>query len=99
MSSNGAISNPKSILQAKVWRWNHDIKHPHTVSKFRCRYEKIEVKCIFKTASFTNIFDHHPLNSSTPAIIVDSVDKKPSKLDSFYEQLTEEKIKQAHLIC
>lgn len=99
MSSNGAISNPKSILQANVWRWNHDTKHPHTVSKFRCRYEKIEVKCIFKTASFTNIFDHHPLNPRSSATIVNSVDKKPSKLDSFYEKLTEEKIKQAHLMC
>ena len=51
MSCNNRQKNPKSILLENTYRWNHNNKHPYKnkVHKFRCRHDKIEVKCIFKT--------------------------------------------------
>ena len=63
MSFNGMIETPQSRLKENVYRWNHDKKHPQKGNaKFRCRYEQIEVKCIFKTASFGEISVHTPIN-------------------------------------
>jgi len=63
MSANGREENPKSLLQETLWRWNHDKKHQNNftkIHKFRCRYEAIEIKSIFKPSKFNNIWDHHP---------------------------------------
>ena len=51
MSCKLRETNPKSILNEITYRWNHDIRHPHKVKKFRCRYHSIETKCIFKQTS------------------------------------------------
>lgn len=48
MACNKRRMNPQSVLLENVYRWNHDLRHPHPVRKFRCRYQGIETKSIFK---------------------------------------------------
>ena len=65
MSCNSKEKNPNSVLLENTYRWNHNKKHPNkknTHNKFKCRYDKIEVKCIFKTDKFNSISynDHIP---------------------------------------
>ena len=48
MSCNGQIRNPKFITQSITHRWNHNLKHPHPIPKFSCRYREIEIKSIFR---------------------------------------------------
>ena len=55
---NSIKKNPKCLLETNIYRWNHDNKHVNTVNnikKFRCRYNEIEVKCIFKPKNFNSI--------------------------------------------
>ena len=99
MSCNSIEKNPNSILLENTYRWNHNKKHPHKIQKFRCRYDKIEVKCIFKTDKFNSILDHHPLEKSGHVFIVDSISKKKQALVSFYGNLREEDIKNGYLLC
>jgi hypothetical protein len=105
MSCNSRETNPKSILNEVIHRWNHDIRHPHKVSKFRCRYHSIETKCIFKPKYFNSVStlagdDHHPHNHIGDVDqIRDGVKNKKSELNAFYENLRESDIKTAHLIC
>ena len=56
MSCNNIETTPASILETNTYRWNHNKKHPHKIRKFRCRYDNIEVKCIFKTNKFNSLF-------------------------------------------
>ena len=99
MSSAKRSENPENVLRDNVWRWNHDLKHPHPLHKFRCRYKEIEVKCIFKTSKFESISDHHPTKPKSKVSIVDSIDNEKSKLNPFYCNLREYKINSAYLIC
>lgn len=106
MSCNSIKKNPTSLLETNVYRWNHDNRHVNTISsdkKFRCRYETIECKCIFKPAFFNDILDHHPINpinnNNNNNRIVDSIHNNKSKLDSFYDNLREKNINEAYLIC
>jgi hypothetical protein len=101
MSCNNRKKNPKSILKENIYRWNHNIKHPNDVRKFRCRYDSIEVKCIFKTKKFTSIkHDHYPCNINKNNInCVDSIYNKKEKLSSFYKNLREIDIKNGFLLC
>lgn len=104
MSSNGLKLSPKSILQANTYRWNHDLKHENKLSgypKFRCRYDEIEVKCIFKPKYFNSIWDHHPKEPirRSKLKIVDSVKKIKSELGPFFYSLREQHIEQAYLLC
>ena len=48
MSCNGKVKNPTYITQEITHRWNHNLKHPHPISKFRCLYDSIEIKSIFR---------------------------------------------------
>ncbi len=103
MSCNLIKNNPDSLLKTNIYRWNHDIEHKNNKSKenkFRCRYDKIEVKCIFKSKYFNDIFDHHPLNpySKTP-IIVESINNSNQQLNAFYDNLREKDIKDGYLLC
>lgn len=100
MSSNNIEMSPSSILKSNTHRWNHDKKHPHIIHKFRCRYEQIEVKCIFKTESFEKISDHHPITKK-PANkdVVDSIECKSSALDPWYDNLRESDIASGYLLC
>lgn len=99
MSCNNIDKNPKSILLENTYRWNHNKKHPHKKQKFRCRYNEIEVKCIFKTDKFNEIRVHHPSKNVGDCIIIDSIIKKEQKLNAFYNNLREEDIKNGYLLC
>ena len=100
MSCNSKEKNPNSILAENTYRWNHDKKHPdYRCSKFRCRYDKIEVKCIFKTDKFNSIWDHHPKENADDICIVDSIRNEEQQLDPFYENLRETDIKNGFLLC
>lgn len=101
MSCNSLEKNPKSILQTNIYRWNHDLKHENNDKrKFKCRYDQIEVKSIFKPKFFKKLTDHHPnkdkryLNS----IVVDSI-KLGNLRGSFYNNLREKDIREGHLLC
>jgi len=100
MSSNNQGESPASVLRANVWRWNHDLEHPNRIHKFRCRYQKIEVKCIFRTSVFEDVTDHHPKKSNRESPkVVESVSKKSVTLDPFHNSLREVDIKSAYLVC
>ena len=99
MSSNNLENNPKSILQTNIMRWNHDLKHFNKIKKFRCRYNKIEVKCIFKPNKFNDIFDHHPIKNSNTIKVINSINLKNEDLNPFYDNLRENDINNGFLLC
>ena len=104
MSSNGQVNSPKSILESNIYRWNHDLKHENKKTKahkFRCRYDKIEVKCIFKTKHFDDVFDHHPKDvvNRYKVNVVDSTNNQSSKLGSYRQNLRETDINDGFLVC
>jgi len=102
MSCNNKEKNPKILLKENIYRWNHDIRHENKKSnkeKFRCRYDEIEVKCIFKTAKFNDIWDHHPKEPIGNIHCVDSVYSSKKPLKTFYSSLREADIKAAYLVC
>ena len=100
MSSNGRKKNPDSVLLENTYRWNHDKKHPNEINKFRCRYENIETKSIFRSSKFAGIKDHRPIYCTVKnPVVVDSIDNKPSDLNIFYSNLRESSIKKGFLLC
>lgn len=103
MSCNSLEKSPKSILKTNVHRWNHDLRHENKLSphpKFRCRYDHIEVKSIFKPAFFQDIKCHHPINPISRKIKVsDGIRNKPSGLNNLYFNLREEDIQTGYLLC
>jgi hypothetical protein len=102
MSCNSIKYNPESLLKINVYRWNHDIRHINNKSsenKFRCRYDKIEVKCIFKPRYFQNIWMHHPISPIENVKIVESIKITQQQLDPFYNNLREIDIKEGYLLC
>lgn len=102
MSMNGLQKNPDSLLKTNVYRWNHDIRHENKKSnqnKFRCRYDQIEVKCIFRPSCFGDIGIHHPVNPFLECQIVDGVHKNKQLLDAFYKNLREPDIETGYFLC
>ena len=100
MSCNSIEKNPNSILSENTYRWNHNKKHPHKIRKFRCRYDEIEVKCIFKTDKFNSISDHHPKEKSGHIFIADSISKtERQSTTGFYNNLRENDIENGILLC
>ena len=99
MSSNNREKNPKSILIENTYRWNHDKTHPHKMRKFRCRYNSIECKCIFKTQKFKTITTHNPSDVIGNAIIVNSINITTVGLASHYRNLREKDISNGYLLC
>ncbi len=109
MSCNSIQENPVSLLKTNVYRWNHDNKHINKKTnepKFRCRYDKIEVKCIFKPAFFKKIADHHPyqiIKHPRPIFlksrIVESIKKTKYTLNPYFENLREKDINEGFLLC
>jgi hypothetical protein len=103
MSCNSIVNNPKSLLETNIYRWNHNNKHININSnkhKFRCRFENIEVKCIFKPKYFNNITDHHPKNPINNNLkIVNGIYNKDAEIDPFYKNLREKDIKEGYLLC
>lgn len=100
MSCNGIEKSPDSILNTNVYRWNHDIKHPnYSHVKFRCRYNSIEIKCIFKTKSFNEISTHFPIKcTKKKPLIVESI-YNIEYLKNKYINLREKHIKDGYLLC
>ena len=87
MSCNNREKNPQHLLKENIYRWNHDNRHHENscgIHKFRCRYDAIEVKCIFKPAKFDVLWDHHPREQNTQIKCVESVYKQESKLTPYY---------------
>ena len=103
MSCNSIKNNPDLLLKTNIYRWNHDNIHTNNNSnehKFRCRYDEIEVKCIFKPKFFDDIFDHHPTNPNCNDIkIVESITNTEQQLDPFYKNLRETDIEEGYLLC
>jgi len=103
MSCNSIVETPESLLQTNIYRWNHDLRHTNLRSKehkFRCRYDSIEVKCIFRSRCFKDIFMHHPLQPLKSDIrIVESIRNRAHPLDPFYPQLREVDIREGFLLC
>jgi hypothetical protein len=102
MACNSIKHNPTSLLKTNVYRWNHDKKHINHFTnepKFRCRYDEIEVKCIFKPKYFKKLFMHHPLDPIGHVKIVDGVYKKSQELNPFYKKLREKDIREGYLLC
>lgn len=99
MSCNSIEKNPNSILLENTYRWNHNKKHPHKIQKFRCRYDQIEVKCIFKTDKFNSIALHHPKEKLGRIFIADSISKEKQQLTAFYKNLRENDIENGILLC
>ena len=108
MSCNNRKKNPKSILLENNYRWNHDLKHENTAKndlclkwpKFRCRYNRIECKCIFKTQKYDKIRHHIPIpDDKKKSILVNGIDKKIDDYTQGYNKLREYKIKNGFLLC
>lgn len=104
MSCNGIVDSPSSVLKTNTYRWNHNLKHDNKNikhRKFRCRYDEIEIKCIFKPKYFKSIWDHHPKHpiSGVSIKIVESIKNQLTTLDPYYECLREENISSGYLLC
>ena len=103
MSGNGREKDPYSLLGEIIHRWDHDRRHPHPDQwhKGRCRYDQIEVKCIFRGAAFTELANsHHPGGASAQgARTFDSIRIREAPLDPFYNNLREHDIAAGHLLC
>ena len=99
MSSGGRDENPVSILRDNVWRWDHDKRHPHALRKFKCRYDRIEVKSIFRPEKFLTLDLHFPTDTTCDVDVVDSVTMEEDTLSHFYNNFREEKINEAYLVC
>ncbi len=108
--SNGQDENPKQVLTDTIWRWNHDKKHPHPKEAMKiwkhrcCKYDKIEVKSIFKTEAFAKLTTHCPSNPTREINIVDGVDNIQNYMNEpeteiWYHNLREESIDRAYLAC
>jgi Glycosyl transferase family 2 len=104
MSCNSIKKNPVSLLDTNVYRWNFDKKHANKETekhKFRCRYQAIECKCIFKPAFFHSLAfsDHHPSEPKRNPIIVDSIVNQVRSLNAFYKNLREKDIEAGYMVC
>lgn len=102
MSANGRQHNPGSLLLETIHRWDHDRRHENAMSdqkKFRCRYDQIEVKCIYRPEKFEFVWDHHPHGAQEEIVCVDSVDNAPARLDPMHSNLREPDIARAFLVC
>ena len=98
------------ILIDTNWRWNHDKRHKHSdeflsIWKHRdCKYEKIDVKSIWKNEAFADLGGHCPQQPTREINIVDGVDRidnynNDPETEIWYHNLREECIDRAYLTC
>ena len=103
MSFNSIVNDPENLLETNTYRWNHNLKHQNHITKhekFRCRYDKIEIKCIFKPAKFDIITDHSPISTFNKNIYtVDGVRNERKYLGNFHKNLRENDIDNGFLLC
>lgn len=98
--SSGNIDEVNPLKQC-ITRWNHDKKHthPYGFEEYGCKYDKVEVKCIFRPHKFGLIGDHNPIHPLDKAKIVESVNNNPCELLGTYSNLREKDIKEGYLLC
>ena len=102
MSFNNIEKDPDILLESNIYRWNHDYKHDTIKDnkKFRCRYNEIEVKSIFKPKKFNKLSHHFPNDPiDNNVIIVNSINSNPDVLGYFFSNLRESDIRNARLLC
>ena len=102
MSYNNLEKDPNILLENNIYRWNHDLKHDTVKDnkKFRCRYNEIEVKSIFKPKKFDKLTFHIPDHPNEKKIIVvNSINSRKEELNPFYSNLRETDIRSATLVC
>ena len=107
MASNNIEKNPESVLQTNIYRWNHDKRHTYNnvnnnikaSIKFRCMYNNIEVKCIFRPNKFDKLHIHYPRNPNSQIKMVNSINKGPELPGSRYSNLREKDIKNGYMLC
>ena len=103
MSCNSIQENPESLLKTNVYRWNHDIRHANDICddvKFVCKYDRIEVKSIFRPRFFNDIRTHFPTEPIGNDIkIVESVKNTEDTLGIWYKNLREIDIAEGYLVC
>lgn len=108
--SNGMDRNPKQVLTETTWRWNHDLKHPHPEESLKvwkhrcCKYDRIEVKSIFRASKFNKLTTHCPSEPIGDVNIVDGVDNISNYMgepetEIWYHNLREDSIERAYLAC
>lgn len=101
MSGAKFSKNPKSVLREVVYRHDHDKKHPHPVGKFRCRYDEIEYKTIFKPSEFEYLRDHEPIHVGVGSF-VNGCSLKPERIqrDTFrFLNLRNKDIETGEFLC
>lgn len=93
--------DPENFLESNTLRWNHDKRHPHPTGwkKGECRFDVIEVKCIFKCDAFYEFASPHFPLRTREVVAVDSIKKSFSTIDEFYFGLREENIATAFMTC
>ncbi len=102
MAFDGLERNPPRLLETNTSRWNHDRRHdrPSAPHKLRCRYDAIEVKCVFRTGVFEHCWLHGPSRPDLRGVsVVDSIRNQPTELGPFHESLRERDIEHARLLC
>ena len=97
MSGAKLIKNPKSVLREVVYRHDHDKRHPHKVKKFRCRYNRIEYKCILRAGAYEYLTDHRPKPSNR---IVNGCSLDPAiRVGLEFEKLRNQHIENGEFLC
>lgn len=100
MSGRYFKQSPSSVLQEIVHRHDYDNKHPYHVQKFRCRYDSVEVKSIFKCDRFDYIHDHVPgTHTHQHRNIINGVNLSDHHDGMLYHNLREQNISDAFLLC
>ena len=101
MSGANLIKNPNSVLKEVVFRHDHDKRHPHRVQKFRCRYDKIECKCITRTNKIDILTDHGVVPTGGSLNKHNSIDLKKDKRlsNGQFVDLRNEDIENGELLC
>ena len=104
MGFQGREKDPGSLLLETLYRWDHDKRHPNedvSNTKFRCRYDSIEYKSIWRPSQFEQWGIHTPNSPISPPVCVDAVRcapvKGPREVTSYH--LSESDIATGHLLC
>ncbi|MEM8862871.1 MAG: glycosyltransferase family 2 protein, partial [Chloroflexota bacterium] len=86
MASGGLEKDPEKLLTTLDHRWDHDKRHPSTTwGKGQCRYEQIDVKCIFRPSNIAYISTHYPVAVNDAELnVVDGIRGEPTKLNYYH---------------
>ena len=99
MAFGGRLKNPPRLIESTTWRWTHDLHHRGRGYKFRDRFDRIEVKCAFRTQKWLHTDKHTPSAPIDNPLVIESIDGKPYALSIFYTRLGEDEITRSGLCC